>query len=223
MKMKNNKYENIKECPEIGYFIGSIWGDGCAYLHKHKYKCLRLSVTDKNFSDYFRNVIFKITGVFPSQRYYKRKKIILTPKKTYKYLSKKFVIKIKSNALYDLIKDKKRCLKYIKKYPQQFLRGMFDAEGCVFLNNKKHPRVTFVNKDKKIIDLVDILLKKFKIEYTVGKNCQRMYIIRISQNSRKLFLKKIDFRINRKHQRLIGNTEYFPSEKYKMAEVVVNG
>lgn len=219
MKTKLGKYEKIKECPEIGYLIGAIWGDGSTYIHKQNGKIISLKVKDKEFSDRVSDAIFRITGSRPPRHYYERNRVLFNRKngKTYKWLDKKFIIQIKSDSLYDLIKSKKRCLKYINRYPLNFLRGIYDAEGCVFLYGKERdiPKVKFGVKDKKLIDLVSYLLQKIKIEYTIRKRVDDCYVIEIRSNSTKLFQKKIDFRINRKHQRLIGNKEYFPTKKYK--------
>ena len=214
---KLGKYEKIKECPELGYFIGAIMGDGYAFL-KHA-KCrtpqrgICLGVRDKDFSDYYgKKVVFKITSSLPPQEYHEYE--TTTPNRK-KYWGGSFIIQFPSKTLYDLIKDKKRCLKYIKKYSIAFLQGIFDAEGGCRIVKGKYIRVYFGSKDKKLIDLVSSLLKENKIEHTSKKRMSDgIWRFKIRASSTKLFQQKIDFRINRKHQRLIGNKEYFPSDVY---------
>ena len=218
-KQRNHLYEELTECSPIGYFIGVIDGDGSASIHyKNKRRYISYIITlgahDKDFIDFFLDCIYKITKVKPTKRYEER--ITNFKKSNKQYLSKKWRVRFNSKALYDLYQNQR--LNYIKKYPIQYLQGVFDSEGCVFLNKHKKPRICIGMHNLEIITHVKNVLFDNNIRSSNIYQRGECYSLKLSIDGSILFSKKLGLHIKRKQQRLLGNTNYFPTEVYRDAK-----
>ncbi|MFQ5648279.1 MAG: LAGLIDADG family homing endonuclease, partial [Candidatus Aenigmatarchaeota archaeon] len=152
--IKNVLLESAKELnPDLGYILGVMKGDGflskagrsgCSFL-------VGLNTIDKDFVLEFKSRIEKVFKVPTSLYYFK-------PVKQWRFYftSKEIGIFLKNF-------DIKKVLNASSNGKATFLRGLFDSEGSVSAYNldelkRAERRITFVNKDKKLVKLVKDLL-----------------------------------------------------------------
>lgn len=147
--------------------MGLIIGDGSFYkvikngLYTEGRVCF--AVNDKDLAEEFAFLLSKVLG---------RKKLY-----SVRFDSKRniYVIDKSSKHLVEfLLKPLNELKPVIEKYPQNFIMGLFDAEGSVvirFTKNKRvYPRIFFTNSDMELIKYVKSLLEKFSIASTIQIN-----------------------------------------------------
>ena len=194
-KNSNKLPEKAKQSSvELAYVLGVIYGDG--YLGK---SFIKLKVKDKDFAKNFSNYIFKWSGYNCPVTMNKEKFFLVQLSST---PACKFLSRIK--------------LKEIKEWnfneKALFLRGLYDSEGYAGRNH-----ITFTNSNKRLIDLVSLLLNELDIKHTIIFNKpskgvigkwtfirKKIYRILITNyENKKKFYEKIGFSIKRKNDRLI--------------------
>jgi intein-encoded DNA endonuclease-like protein len=207
--------EFLKPSEELAYVIGVKLGDGYTSRKKRAIKgynnvTIGLKVNDREFAEEFGRCLVEVLGRRPI-------------KPRYRNGVGKYVIEVRSQTLYELLKkpvDLARLKKYIehcKRCMAAFLRGFADSEGCV--DNRGYVNIS--NTDCELLTYVKELLKRFGIESTgpwpkrrQGKtfyNPKTMkrytykkdeYFIYIRAGSNVSFYKNIGFTIRRKKRRL---------------------
>jgi DNA gyrase/topoisomerase IV subunit A len=203
----------IKITKDFAYVFGSLLGDGSIKCYeKETYRTSRIlfRVIDKDFANSVKNSMDKC--------FRERERI----KFTYDKNRNDYVIRFahKKICKWLLFYNIKNMLKYNEKIKISFLRGLYDAEGCVNIKNKNGFKVinyiSFTNTNKKILKVTSEILKELRIEHSICKKWQReeknfkkCYVIYIcgKQNFIK-FYKKIGFNIKRKDERL----KYLPRD-----------
>jgi len=216
LKINPIKYHQInknakKWSIDLSYILGVIEGDG--YYRKRKRSSeIILKVEDKDFAQEFRKRIQRWSGIQPK---------CWTKDKNF-YVALYSVSAVNIIQQLDLNKINARN----KKIKSNFLRGMYDSEGGVaglHLNQRKIACrwIHFSNSDKKIIKLVNSLLKNFKIQFKTrsrihsgfdSKKLQYEILIFGLENFEK-FYKNIKFSIERKNKKLLQVINSY--EKYQ--------
>jgi intein-encoded DNA endonuclease-like protein len=207
LKLKELKNEKLTELsnkitPEFAYVLGTVLGDGYIYLSPHKGGHIRISVKDKDFAQNFYYSLKNWSEL--NCRIYQYRKFWRV------YSSSVIIAKVLKN--FDLDK--------LNKSPQEiitsFLRGLFDSEGTVNIQNRN---IRFYNSNMKLIKLIKSLLKILDIESSriykrneevhiiQGRKCKVKAVYCISIGKRKsleYFSSKVNFSIKRKQERLEG-------------------
>lgn len=212
------KYESITECPEIGYLVGAIDGDGSASLIRRSsdnsiQPRISLKAKDKDFIQFFQRCVQMITSNTPNIRY--REKSRISPKSKHNYISRRWIISFDSQHLYQTYWTKR--IFYAKKYPIQYLQGIFDSEGSVKVSNNRSIQIWLAMTDQKIIQLIKRLLINLQIQSTIKQRKSDQIYKRAIRggSSKELYKQFIGFRIKRKHERMIGNKLYYSTEVYR--------
>lgn len=198
---------------ERAYLFGALEGDGCLsnkiQKTRHKlsngevreYKRQRSRVCfcskDKEFMDKIRLIIGQLYGAEPA--------VWISDELHYMETSNKKLIDdfttFKSGTLTNLL-IKEQCA---------FLRGFYDAEGCIHLVKLKYTRIilgnTNINLMKTIKEILAILdIKNYARTYTPlrnGKRCKEFYEIVIArQEDVNKFKDVIGFSLTRKSEKL---------------------
>jgi intein-encoded DNA endonuclease-like protein len=214
---KNGKYNTIKYNKSLGYLFGAIVGDGTINISKSTHMPrFKLNVKDKDFANSFANAIYNICNYRPPINIY------YAPYRKYKHNycnNLYYKVSFHSDSFYKLYN--KKFDNIINKYPINFLKGVYDAEGYVTLRkDKKHFVIGLGMTNKKIIYLIRKHLDKLNITHklfiartrTTNRPYYKIYIS--NTDSIELFKQKINFSITRKSERLNGNPKYINSINY---------
>jgi intein-encoded DNA endonuclease-like protein len=194
----HRKYDfDLTPSKELAYLAGAILGDG-SLMHSpnHKYRIV-LSVADFDFATEVQKCFHKLNQIGPYPNIYSYKKRYPPHKDRYR-------VGCHSKPMFDLFSDLEAIFNLGDQFPEEFLRGIWDAEGCV----NDRGRVSIGMTDPTTILYVEELLLQLGIPSTLHyrkarNNHKPQYHLIIHKNKNKLiFLQKIGFTINRKQQRL---------------------
>ena len=155
---------NLKMNEDLAYILGMLKGDGCVYEHSRSYR-VALDITDKKIADSFMNALNNIglhpfmSEQQPDNRIGKLKKYIVLASSTvfgiwYKSLN--------TETLYGLLKGEKSKI--------GFVRGFYEAEGCLNISNNKYRTMTLsiYNTDYQLILLVQHLINSFVFNFRLN-------------------------------------------------------
>lgn len=196
------KRVNLNSTKELSYFIGALRGDG--WLEKGTWR-LGFKAKDRDFVDEFIRCLSEIL----EGRSIKAN-----------FSENIWKVRVSNKELYFFLSDRERCAQVIEKFPSDFLRGIFDAEGGVYPSSKGC-RVCMWNTDSSIIELVRNSLERLSIAYCVvlitrlgvggivnGRKIIRrkpVFVVKLSGiESLVKFSQLVGFSIGRKQQRLAG-------------------
>ena len=134
----------------LSYILGVLLGDGWLYNYKNNY-FIGLDTIEYNFSNSFFKSLKTINlnpNIFKKGVKYWR--TIASSKLFYQWF----------NNL-----DFKEIKKIIDNYPKDFLRGIYESEGCLGVNfnknnNKKYLIITIVSCEEETINLTKLLIEK---------------------------------------------------------------
>jgi intein-encoded DNA endonuclease-like protein len=135
---------------ELSYIIGVLFGDGTLKNEKknYQYKFI-LRTKDRDLAEYFSNQISKLN--FPCG--YK----IRTENGFLRKGGKGYVVSVSNKMLFHFLsKEAEYLMNYVKEYPADFIRGLFDSDGFTIISCGKNFRVGFgiVNTNIKILKFV---------------------------------------------------------------------
>jgi intein-encoded DNA endonuclease-like protein len=195
-------HPNLSPSPELSYVLGAFLGDGSIIRNK----IVTLKVADIVFAEKFAECLAKVVGTKPYPLRNVENKYWIG------YINNKGLAKFLSqNTLQNLIP-------IVEKYPEEFVRGFFDAEGTVSLGGRKKKQVKIIayNNNVELIKLIQkLLLKKFDIDSSIyiharagekrgnaiaNSNCYALMICR--KESVLKFRREIGFSITRKMRKL---------------------
>jgi glucosamine--fructose-6-phosphate aminotransferase (isomerizing) len=195
--------------PELMQIIGYLLGDGTV-----KERCVRFKDLDRELLEVYLGLIEKVFNI---------QSRIASMNDTRAWL-------LEVNSFYlcqwlkeNIISRKDEFLSGLGQLPQDqiaaFLRGIFDAEGCVALRSRQ---ITMVLTNKMLIKVTQMLLLKlgiFSASYQRArkeKNWNDIHVLYISkQVFKKNFAEKIGFSSSFKLERLNTLLKSKPSTKYK--------
>ncbi|MDP6648157.1 MAG: LAGLIDADG family homing endonuclease [Candidatus Woesearchaeota archaeon] len=145
----------------LAYVIGVILGDGWVYKRGYWYT-IGLEALDKKFCESFYHALKQLKinpSIFHSRNYWR---VVCSSKLFYIWFKSLDFNKIKEIS---------------EKYPIDFLRGFYESEGNFSTYKSKKYffityKITIVNTDKKLIDLVKFLLDRLGFHPTYHKRNQ---------------------------------------------------
>jgi len=195
-------YYNLKlhESADLAYIIGAFLGDGTLTRRKKGRTCHYVVLTTKDYD-------FAVEFSVRMARAIGRKMVtpVWSKKRCY------YVVRYSHIILYYMLKrireDPFRIYDFIKKYPFDFLRGLYDAEGSV--TSEKNHRIECGMTNQKYIRLVMELLEVKGYQprlYKTKNKGKRKYIYKIVLSSLDDLIKfanEVGFSIQRKQRRLL--------------------
>ncbi len=197
---------------ELAYIVGLLLGDGSFRYQKSKVRTSYVIVyatKDKELMDFFLNTFEKWSRFNLPKIYTIRAGYRTFPNgHTYHY-QKAYYVQICSKSAWKFLKKFKdsptMCLDFFPKNIQNWLlKGLWDAEGCISLNNSSYLRIHFSNSNQKIIILYKKLLKNFNLPFSTYKT-QTGFNVDILKSQEKLrFVKLIEgITIKRKENKFL--------------------
>lgn len=168
-KKNDTRFNNIKfikkspKSEKLAEFFGILFGDG--HLSNYQVSVTTSSQTDKEHAEYTQKLIEDLFSIKPYLKVRKNKNVInvvASSKNLVKFLNKNGMPignKIENNLTApDWIKNK-------VIFQKAFIRGLFDTDGCVYLDihrikNKtyKHLGLTITSyADNLVLDIIDFL------------------------------------------------------------------
>ena len=198
-----NYFENI-DTPNKTYYLGWALTDGNVSNTQYR---IRLQKEDIDILEKFSKDINSNYPIYDRNNY-QNKELVLSHKKVvddlYKlgcYPNKTFTIEFPNIE---------------EKYYWDFIKGLFDGDGCYICTDKTH-KIGFISASEKLINKLSNILKEFGINQTPYKsNEHNYYRLEISsKKGMKIFLSNIlnttsDF-LDRKYNKMIALNEYINS------------
>jgi len=204
---------------KLGYIIGACFGDGSAIELDNK-SYLELRVIDESFAKTFYNALLDYTTQKPNYYIYVYDKHFKKENRLYKnvkyheiFFNNTFFVRNLLN-IFGSTKNWKvdvdQFISYGREFCIGFVKGMFDSEGCFWIQKKKetvkgHLEFSSVNKDGTLgfYKLLKILGYDFRLNSFKKKNGVLEFKIRSCKLSLiKKYFSEIGFSIDRKQERL---------------------
>lgn len=196
--------------PALSYVVGANIGDGCTLTSNW---IVKLEVTDYDFAKMFNKSMAKLFGRVRPNRILRRHSVGRLPMYVVKYASKQLVKLLRLPL--------KKLLEIACVFPQEFLRGFFDAEGHVDVSAGRYFQL-FVgaeNSDRFLLRKVGELLRTLGIDSRIQRKREAgsikvirntLFVMRRTSYSVmigrmgdvKRFAAEVGFSIHRKTQKL---------------------
>lgn len=184
---------NLNPSPELSYLVGVFLGDGYVGMRNRGY-CVGLECKDEEFVDRFIECLSAVLG----EPVRKRKRRARSSSHSDTFIAEKY-----SKPMFEFIKSENfgGC---VEIYPRDFLRGVYDSEGCV---NKLGKRISLSNTTLSTIQLTKNLLEKLgfhpRLNTFYHPRWKTLYSLNIGRaNEVARFSEEIGFTIERKQRRL---------------------
>ena len=192
-------YEKLTS--KLAYILGVIYGDGYLLNDSSNHGVVGLAVKDEDFALMFKEYIERWSGLTA----------------TLKRKGRLYRVELYSVEAYNFLKNFEldRLLIAPKKIQCAFLKGFYDSEGSVWIENrgKGRPRIRIAcyNTNRTLVDLIKCLLTQLDIHHRLRikpnnqtfKNAKLLYEIIIDRRSSvKKFRGFIGFSIKRKRSKL---------------------
>src|SRR3989338_4082896 len=184
---------------ELAYIAGLILGDGSLRFQKSKERTsyvISFSSKDKDLMESFINS-FKIWSNYKPKIYVRHDGWRTFPSGSNSYYHKNFCTQIGFQDAYFIIKKFKNnplyCIHFFhQKHYRWLLKGLWDAEGSIRINNKSL-RIHFANKDRRIINLYQYMLNFHGINWRKNNYRNGCFDVAISDTFGTLeFIRVID-------------------------------
>lgn len=208
-----NDYTNT----DIQYWLGVIASDGCITNGK-----LILETIDKEWMEDYRNFINPLININTTQ-----------PKKG------KLLYRISTGCVglqeqlekYGIIPDKSLLLKWLYPLTRDFVRGVFDGDGCAtFANREKSIKISICGGSLVFLEQIKKFLLENNIESTITssirKRKNRIYYLNINAHSEKikfynLLYDNSNFFLKRKKEKFSRVFEKINIRKVKIKVILI--
>lgn len=202
---KNNFNLDINLTNELSYFIGLFIGDGFSnkYGFSYQIQFIGHKISEKDFYENFiSNLVSRLFSLKSKIIFDKDSnslRLNIYSKGLLELLNKRFEIPL--GKKFDKVEIPKEILNSCPEITLSCLAGLFDAEGCVFMDkrdiyNEEYPRIAFHINNKKLTKQVFDILKNEGINISNSLNFQMLNIY--GKKNILLFLNKVKLQ-NPKH------------------------
>ncbi len=203
---KAQRFMNIHLNDELAYFIGLFIGDGFTNKY-HQYYLIQFIGHKKEKQFYettFSNYCKKLFQINPKIREEKLGNVIrinLYSVALFNLITKRFQISAGRKSRTVLIP--KEILNSDPAIIKSCIRGLYDAEGCVFFDKRvfyknPYPRIDLHMNNLELLKQVYAILNKFEIKCSLGTTGKNLRVIIYGEDQVKKFVKEIGFS-NSKH------------------------
>jgi len=144
---------------ELSYILGVLFGDGFLSIQG----TIGLQSIDREFVDEFSRCFEFQFGHKPAIYDVKPRLIQVRKSEKYYMQQKSYNLRIKSvgaKQFLESIKNWDYILNLSKEYKISFIRGLWDSEGIIGVNNNKYCQVKFCNKNYDLANKYKYLLKE---------------------------------------------------------------
>jgi len=191
----------LHESADLAYILGAFLGDGTLARRKKGRTCHYVILATKDY-DFAIAFSTRMARVISSSK-------IVTPvwSKKHRYYEVRYSHIILYYMLKRIREEPFQIYDFIKKYPSDFLRGLYDAEGSV--SREKNHRIECAMTNQKCIRLTVELLKAIGYQprlYKTKNKGKHKHIYRIVLSSLDDLIKfasEVGFSIRRKQRRLL--------------------
>lgn len=143
---------NLEASKELAYILGVLDGDGWISVYKKNYQYkIGLEVTEEIFTNSFRDAL-KFIGLHPTKC-----------EKHPKNGRKQWLVQAGSKRLLEWLQDGKTKIQIIKNYPEFYLKGLYESDGCLSHRTKNSWRIIIYSGNKATLEFASHLLKKMCI------------------------------------------------------------
>lgn len=187
---------------DLSYFIGLFIGDGFANTYQSYY--IVQFAGDKRsetifYSNYVSNIVKRLFKINPKMHFDKDGnglRFNLYSRELFHLLTQRFKIKTGRKSHTVLIPDE--ILNSVPSNIKSCIRGLYDAEGCVFFDKRKeykkpYPRIELHMCNLALLKQVSMILTKLGIHNVVGKSKKNLRVTIWGLEEVKKFTKKIGF------------------------------
>lgn len=165
--------------PSLAYLLGALVGDGSTKKRKDGQLYAVLRVKDRDFAEKFASIVNsclkRSVNVIPEQNLH--------------------AVYVSSKLLVNLIRDK-TFERIAERWPCPFLQGLFDADGSIcyaLKGNRLHKAIDFSNTDKALVRLVQRLLERLDIHYTMRARTDKLGQVRVAPDGHIIKSKKLSY------------------------------
>ncbi len=192
---------NIPLTSELAYFIGLFIGDG--FTNKYGSYYIIQFTGDKKEEQFYRTLItnyctnlFNITPKIKDDRVSNAIRVNLYSKDLFDLITKRFKISAGRKSRTVLIP--KEILNAEPKILKMCIRGIYDAEGCVFFDkresyNKPYPRIELHMCNLKLLRQIFNILNELGIKSTLGMSENNLRVTIYGESEVKKFIREIGF------------------------------
>ncbi len=201
--LRNLNIPNLNPSSDLSYTLGVIFGDGSVFKSERHYSIV-LAATSLEFVKEFNRCLCRILG---KQKLYsvRERKI----KKSKPRWSAIYEFRASSKLLFEFLKGKdiSDFNDIIKLFPNEFIKGFADSEGCVYFRKGKKIEMT----DRKIklsntnINLLKYIRRLLKKEFNINSYLQINSSPHLSVHGKEnicRFYDNIGFTIDKKKRKL---------------------
>jgi len=186
---------------ELAYFIGLFIGDG--FTNKYKGNYLVQFTGDKKEECFYKTLIsgyskelFNMAPKIKDDRVANAIRINLYSKTLFNMITQRF--KISAGRKSHSVLIPKEILDSKSEIIKSCIRGLYDAEGCVFFDKRKeykklYPRIELHMCNLALLKQVSTILTKFGIYNIVGENIGNLRVTIWGFEEVKKFMKEIGF------------------------------
>jgi len=150
------------------YLVGFLAGDGAFNQHLSHYRIV-LDTPYPSLAERFANEVLAVTGKHP---------LVYMPKSKHEVR-----VQLQSREWYEhllALRNRARTGELPVTNRQLFVKGFFDAEGCLQNPGTRNEQVTFSNNNVALLDLVKVSLQLLGIEtgkiYAHGERCHGLAV-----------------------------------------------
>jgi len=192
------KFVSITFSSGMAWIAGVLWGDASISTKKGK-EYIALEAADKDFVERFSLTAANALCIKPP-----------SPRPT---KGGTYQVKVWCKDLVKFLSDERNVIELLEKYPEDFIRGFFDSEGCIsctiekrgFLRTELSVSNTNIKKLEMISEKlqylgIDMKMTTLKQEKRGRRPLYKLYAI--NQRNIIAFNQRIGFTINRKREKL---------------------
>jgi intein-encoded DNA endonuclease-like protein len=152
---------DLRPSASLAYLVGALLGDG-RIRSLSRTTQVQLRVKDKEFAQEAQRCFFNVLGEVMSLRWIE---------------NRLWDVGVCSKRLGEFLMQPLEFLEeeLIRYYPEDFLRGFFDAEGYIRYRDNRHRTLAFYNTNPNLIDLIDRLLDSLGIDGRITHRERKPY------------------------------------------------
>ena len=191
---------NISLNKELAYFIGLFIGDG--FTNKYNRYYITQFTGDKRFEkEFYSSLItnyskslFNLNPIICEDKNANALRFNLYSKDLFNLITKRFKISVGRKSKTVLIPDE--ILNSEPAIVKSCIRGLYDAEGCVFFDKRdsyrtSYPRIDLHMNNLELLKQIYSLLNRFEIKCTLGTIKDNLRVVIYGENQVRRFVRKI--------------------------------
>lgn len=171
LKVKKDRVNSIKEnpylsiTPEMAYFLGYAWADGCLHIRKGGPLVFRFSIVSSDFI----NIMPVLQKLGINKFTESKRPLPAKPQLCFSTSDQKFCQFLRENDF--LFKSGASALKILSKIPENLAhywwRGYLDGDGCIFYKEQSVPYVSFHSCATQNWDFCIKFIESLNIKYKI--------------------------------------------------------